>query len=219
MELDEMKLAWQQMNRKLDALQTMNANLGAERKAGRARRTMLRARALIWSETIIAGLTLLALGGFIWDQTAMRFMVPALILYPVAIAVFASGIRQLMLASRIDFSEPVLEIQRQLESLRGLRLRTTQMEFLWMLLLWVPVAIVIARCVGVDLYAAMGAPWMAWNVALGVAAVPCLLWLARRFAPAFNRSSIGRTLIDQLTGQGLAATREQVAAIARFERE
>ncbi|MER3547267.1 MAG: hypothetical protein C4338_06545, partial [Rhodanobacteraceae bacterium] len=162
---------------------------------------------------------LFLLGDFIADQRAIRFIVPAIALYPAFIAIFASSVAQLLLLSRIDYAAPVLDIQRRLESLRTLRLRTVQWELISALLLWVPLAIVLMQGLkGIDLYA-LGAGWIAANVALGVAAIPALWWAARRFGPAFNRSRLGRLLLDDLTGHGLAEARAQLAAISAFAGE
>lgn len=219
MELDEMKLAWRQIDRKLDALQSANADLRIEMGVNKAWQSMWRVKALIWSEAIINGAALVLLGNYIAGQTALRFIVPALVLYPAAIATFACTIAQIVLLARIEYSAPVLVIQRQLESLRVLRLRTVQAEFLSALLLWMPFAIVLMHALnGIDLYA-LGAVWMASNVTLGVVTVPVLWWVAERFGPMLNRSAFGRNLLDDLTGRGLAAAREQIATITKFVAE
>lgn len=219
MELDEMRQAWREVDRKLQKLRFANENLRIEMHACRARQSMWRTELLMWIEAIANGLGLLLLGVFIAQQSALRFILPAALLYPAAVAIFASSVAQLVLLSRIDYGAPVLDIQRQLESLRLLRLRTTQGELLSALLLWVPLAVVLMRALkGIDLYA-LGAGWIAVNVALGAAAIPLLWWLAKRFGPLFNRSRFGRILLDDLAGRGLAEARGQMAATARFAAE
>lgn len=219
MELDEMKLAWQQMNAKLDALQAADDNLLVEVQKDRALRSMWRTSALIWFETASNGLVLVLLGIFIMDQRTWLFIVPALILYPAAIAMFASSVLQLRWLTQVDFGESVIVIQQKLERLYALRLRVAKVTVLLVCLLWVPLAIVLARGLwGGDLYAA-GTIWLVANVVLGIVAIPVLWSLAHCLGKAFNQSRWGRFLLDDLAGHGLAQARRRMAAIADFASE
>ncbi|GEM_PF-4294686 len=216
MELDEMKQAWQQMTGRLDALQASNVKLRTDMQKDKVARSMRRTSLLIWFEAIVNGAGLLLLGTFVARQDALRFTMAALILYPAAIAIFASSVAQLTMLAKLDYGDEVLAIQKKLESLRMLRLRTVQMELLFSLLLWVPLAIVLMRAMfGTDLYS-LGTSWLLADIALGTVAIPVLWLLARCFGSAFNRSAFGRFLVDDVTGRGLAEARIRMAALARF---
>lgn len=219
MELDDMKLAWREMNTKLDALREENLGLRTDMQMDRVARSMWRTTVLVWFEAASNGLCLLLLAAFIARHDALRFTVAALILYPAVIANFASSVVQIVRLARLDYGGGVLAVQKSLESLYLLRLRTLRLELLFSLLLWVPLAIVLMRWMtGADLYA-FGTAWLAANFALGVVAIPALWALARYLGPAFKRTAFGRVLLDDVAGHGLAEVRRRVAAIARFERE
>lgn len=218
MELDEMKLAWQQVNARLDALQATNVSLRVQVQSGIAARSLRRTSALVWYETVVNGLGLVLLGVFIARQQQLRFILPGLLLYPSFIALFASCVAQLVGLARLDFSGEVLAIQRRLEWLYVLRLRTAQMEGLFVLLLWVPLMIVISRAIGFDMYT-LSTGWLAAQVALGVIAIPVLWALARRYGSAFRRSAVGRYVLESAVGFGLTRARARVAAIIRFAQE
>lgn len=216
MELDEMKQAWQQVSKKLDTLQSGYAELRLQTRKEGVARALRRTSALGWFEIASNGLVLLLLGVFIAHQDVWRFILPALILYPPFIALFAGSVLQVLWLTQLDFGDSVVAIQQKLERLYALRLRTFQMTLLFACLLWVPMAIVLMRGIpGIDLYA-YGPAWLVSRVAFGVVAIPILWWLARRFGQTFNRSAFGRFLLEDVTGHGLAEARRRVAAIGDF---
>lgn len=219
MELDEMKNTWRAMSARLDTLDAECRVLRLEVRKERAVKPLRRTSAVIWFEAVSNGLMLVLLGVFIAHQDAWRFIVPALILYPPSIALFANSVLQLFRLARLDFGDGVAVIQQKLERLYVLRLRMFQMTLLFACLLWVPLAIVLAHGIdGSDLYA-MGSAWMTANVVFGIAVIPAGWWLARRFGAAFGHSAFGRFLLEDVTGHGLAAARRRVAALARFAAE
>lgn len=216
MELDDMKQAWQEMSAKLEGLQSECTSLRLDMRKNAAARPLRRTSAVIWFEAASNGLMLVLLGAFIAHQDAWRFIVPALILYPPSIALFANSVLQLCRLARLDFGDGVAAIQQKLERLYVLRLRMFQMTLLFACLLWVPLAIVLARGItGSDLYF-MGSAWVTANVVFGIAVIPAGWWLARHFGAALGRSRWGRFLLDDVTGHGLAEARRRMAALAEF---
>ena len=62
-----------------------------------------------------------------------------------------------------------------------------------------------------DLYALLGVGYLVLNLAAGIAAIPILLWLARR--------RLVQPLTRHLDGRSLAAARAFLASLAAFEAE
>lgn len=218
MELDEMQSAWRDLSDRLDRLASGCAGLRVEMQKNEVARSLRSTLAWTAADLVGSAATLGLLGAFVASQTAWRFIVPALVLYPLAIATLAASVAQCVLLVRLDYGDPVVAIQARLERLFMLRLRTIRMELLFACLLWLPIMIVLMRGIaGADLYA-LGPAWLAANAAFGALMVPALWLLARYAGPRFNRTAFGRFLLDDLTGRGLADARRRLADIARFQR-
>jgi hypothetical protein len=183
MELDELKLAWQAMETRVEALET--------------RRTVDKVRSLggptRWE---LAGDVLAALltGNFLFHHgQELRFLLPGLVLHLVAILAIATGVRQLVLFSRLDLSWSVLETQRTLLALQAERLRVNRALLLFASLLWVPLVIVLARVIGIDLYK-LSPAWLWSNVAFGLAMVPVGVWLSKRLGDRLGNPKLAEVL-------------------------
>lgn len=221
MNLDELKESWIAQNAQLSASLRLNAVLLRETGALPARSALSRLRASISVELLVNFAGLLALGSFSAAHLhAPRFFVPAVILHCCGIALISSGVRQLVLLSRVDFAEPILTTQKELEALRIQRLRTTKWILLLAPLLWTPLLIVALQgFLGIDAYAAFPSAWLAANVLVGLALVPLMLWIAARFADRFRDARFLRQLLDDIAGRNLSAARDHLERLASFERE
>lgn len=219
MELDDMKLAWQDMTRKFDTLQTEYASLRVDVRKQAAAPPLKRTGALIWYEAISNAVLLVLLVAFLAHEHTVRFLIPGFLLLPAFVAALVTSVQQVHALLQVDFGASVVAIRAKLERLYQLRRRGSRLEFVFVCLLWMPLAIVGVRALGGgDLYA-MGAPWIAANVALGIIAMPVCWWLVRHFSRALERTRWGQFLIDDFTGRGLAEARRRVAALTEFEAE
>ncbi|TAN09036.1 MAG: hypothetical protein EPN38_00635 [Rhodanobacteraceae bacterium] len=216
MELDDMKRVWQEVSAKLDGLQSEYKSLRLDVRKNAAAPPLRRTGAMIWCELLSNGLMVVLLGVFVTHQEAARYIAPALLLMAASIALLASSVLQVRSLLQIDFGDRVVAIQESLERLYVLRLRVIKVTVLLVCLLWVPLAIVLARVIsGFDLYS-VGSGWIETNVALGIVAIPVLWALARVLGRAFERARWGRFLLDDMTGHGLAEARRRIAALADF---
>src|SRR5262249_55475808 len=123
----------------------------------------------------------------------------------------------------VDFSAPVLEIQKRLATLQAERARAFQWAFLTgQILWWTPFFLVLFwALLRVDLLAASEfmRSFVATNVAVGVLLIPVLLWAASVLGPRLAASNIGRSMLDSVTGRDLAEARAIAQRLARFEAE
>ncbi len=149
-----------------------------------------------------------------------RFAVPAVALHVVAVLLMASTVAQLAMLRSVDYSGPVLAIQRTLAKLTALRIRTTKWLLLLAPLLWTPLAIVVAQGVfGLDVYRWFGLRWVAANLGFGLVVVPLLIWAARRYRDRWQQFWIIESLADDLAGRSLSMAKGYLGEIARFGRE
>jgi hypothetical protein len=218
MELDDFQQRWLAQDRRIDEALRLNKRLWlrAELAAPRVSLRWVRVGALL---NMLAGaLCLLWTGAFIAANIhEPRFVVPAVALHLWLVAALATTIARFVKASAINYEAPVVTIQRQIEALRALTVRSTMWLFLFGVPIWfVPFCIVAMRSwFGVDLYRWFGGDVLlesfAWSVAGGVA-----LWaVGRRVA----RWATGRRVARGVAGRYLTKAEDQIAAIAAFERE
>lgn len=220
MELDDFKSTWRSMNHAAGPGATDDAELLRRLRRERVRGGVALAQGWPLFDLLAGLLATWLLVAFIervgWQ---LRFLVPALQLYVAALAGIVASAWQLARLRGLDYAAPTLHLQRELARLRLVRTRVTQAVLLLAPLLWVPLSIVLARAVGVDLYRAFGAPWLAANAALGLAVIPLGIWAARRFGPRLAQTSFGRALADDIAGRSLAHAQAELEALSRFERE
>jgi len=217
MELDDMKAAWQTLNQRLDAQEALSLHVFKESKLDRMRRGL---RPLVWGQAIqIAAGALLALwGGSFWveHRTVPHLLIAGLIVHATGIAMIALGALMETLIARIDYSAPVLAIQRQLAQLRKVYVRAGTVVGLPWFVLWVPFTIVALKSVfGPDLY--LNAPQMVWsNVGFGIA---CMLATLAFVRWARARPNIARRLGDFAAGRSIVKTQGLLDEIAQFQKE
>lgn len=167
--------------------------------------------------------TLAALGLFMANHVGeMRFFVPALLIHVWTLVTGVVGLRQRTAMRALDYSQPTLATQRQLEALRIDRIRTFKWAFLTgQIVWWVPLTIVLFQgLLGVDLYASeFLRKFMAINVAAGVLFIPFAIWASKRIAGRFGNSGALARLADAIAGRDISAARDFLEKLARFEKE
>ncbi len=221
MELDDLRQRWVAQDRRLDEVLRLNRRLMLTADLDKTKSAMQRLRAVIGLGIAIDVLILVALGSFIGDHLSEpRFVIPALALHLAALGTLISGVVQWMRAAAINYDAPVIEIQRRFESLRVLRIRTTQAELLLAGVLWTPLLIVGMRWgLNLDAYALLGTKYLLANLVFGVVLALGVVWACRRFEARLKRSSLVRSLARDIAGKSLTAAMDQLERLAAFERE
>lgn len=221
MEFDEMKAAWRELDRRMDAGVERDRHIWKELKLDRTRSTLRWLAGWPVVELVFDVLAVVLLGALLLEHAhAVRYAAPILALHIAAIVKLAATIRQLAMIARIDYAAPVVEIQRRLAALRALRIRTTKWVLLLAPLMWTPLAIIAAKALlGFDLYRGFGPLWVALNLAFGAAVIALALWIARRHAGWFRSSRFMQQLADDIAGRSLTAATGHLDEIARFEDE
>ncbi len=219
MTLEEMQEKWAEMDAKLDRSLRINAQLITEGKMKTVRSALKRLQISLGIESGLWLLIAIALGNFIHNH----FSAPALLVSGLAVDIYVLAncsalIRQIALAGRLDYSQPVTTIEVDIASLRMVRLRYIRAAVLWGVVLWAPAAIVTIQVLfGIDLYPFAPA-WVWSNVAFGVVLAALVLAAARRFGPRLSASSFGKRLADDVAGVSLKRATEALGAIRDFER-
>lgn len=215
LELAELKSAWRALDAKLERQHALERQ---EFKQSRLRRARLHLFPyhLESALEILIGLTIAVLAGGFWSGH-LGEPVPlaaGLALHAYGVAMIGLATYQLVLLARLDFSAPVLAIQKDLAGLREWRLRAALALGLPWWILWLALLVCLARAFpGIDLHAR--APgWLVGNLVVGIVGLIASLFLVRRLRRR-NPEGADLTALGWLLGRA----RRELAEIERFERE
>jgi serine/threonine-protein kinase len=221
MDLDELKTTWQALDRRIEERRDLNLATLRELKLHQVR-SALRRHVPFPLIDLVSGIAVAGvLGAFLAVHIReARFAIPALTLQGVAIATIVVTARQLAMIGRLDYSAPVVAIQRAIGEVKSSRVRTTRWLLLIAPLLWPPMAVVGAKgLLGVDLYQGFGAMWLAANVVFGAVFLAVALWIAHRWADSFRDATWVKGLADSLAGRSLARATGYLDELERFEKQ
>lgn len=221
MDLDDLKQRWEEADRKLDASLRLSTRLLRESALGKAARATARLSWLLLPEILLNLGLVVWLGSFLADHFGQaRFAIPAAALDLGAIALLIARGRQWWALRGIDYSAPVVAIQKELGRLRLQELRVLKWVLITAPLAWTPLLIVaIEGLLGLDAYALFSGAWLAANVAFGVAALLLAVWISRRYAERMERSPRIQRVMRNLSGYNLSAAAGFLGSLARFEEE
>jgi hypothetical protein len=221
MDFEDLQRGWEEQNRKLDASLRLNTRILTQSALGKAETATRRLSWLLLFELPLDALLLFGLGSFIAQHaTDARFLIPAVALHLYVIVLASSSVRQVFALRGIDYSAPIVAIQKRLGALQVERTRVMKWVFLSAPLVWTPLLIVSLKgLLGVDPYAIFSGAWLAANLLFGVAVIALALWISRRYADRMERSPFLRRLMRDLAGHNLNAALGFVGSVERFEKE
>lgn len=221
MELDEMKQAWQTLDRRLAAQQAIQWQGFRD---GRLARLQHRLRPLAWwlMVQIPLGVALMLWGIASWSGHLddARAMAPGAVMQVFGLLSVMIPARTLALLRGIDYAAPVLEIQRRLADLRAWRVRVEgPVSALLGSVIWIPALLMLAQAdadrFGVNLWdrARPGVVgWLVSSALVSLALVGLGYLLLRR---------LGRLdwLANHLAGASLRQAQAELDALRQFEEE
>ena len=216
MELDDFKSAWQTLDARLSRQDRLQLELLRERKLDNARRGL---RSLVFGQwlQLLLGVGIIVLGVACWSR---NLDVPALfasgvLLHAFGVITAAMAGLTLGLVAMIDYSAPVVVIQKQMARLLRFHTVNSNVCGLPWWIMWVVVVLGFAGLGDVDPGAATPA-WIWLSLAAGIAGLlgtwAWTAWRARSGQPLPDR--------DMADGcDGIRRGRRLLDEIARFEQE
>lgn len=221
MDLDDLKDQWNEYDRKLDASLRLNTRLLGESGLNKAESALKRLSRFIVVSLLVNVLALVSLGMFTASHVSeVHFFVPAVVLHIFTILLIVSSIHQLVALRSIDYGAPIVAIQKMAEGLRIQRIRTTKWTLFVAPLLWTPLLIVIMKGLfGLNAYVVPGPKWLAMNLLFGLAFIPLMVWMSRRFADRMHRSPFVQRLMNDIAGRNLSAATSFLNSVSRFEED
>ncbi len=152
-----------------------------------------------------------------------KFFIPGLLLQIWVTVMPIISLRQRASLQAVDFSQPVVALQREIATLRMHRVMAFKWAFLvGQVIWWVPFIVVFFKGIlGVNLYAQ--SDWLNYfmivNIAVGVALIPIFIWLAQGISPRLQNASWFQKLIDGIAGRDMQAAKEFLHKLESFENE
>ena len=220
-ELDELKSQWKQMQARLDATLKLNVRALSAINLKRANIALFRLALWLGFEAVLAAAVVLLLGSFLANHIGeVKFALPAAALLAFAVVSLAAIIRQIVLACGIDHGEPVTIAQKRLGDLRVSLTRSHKWTFILAIWNWSLLMLVgFKGLLGVDAYTALGMNYVIANLALGAAAIPIGVLIARFLSRRSVKSPWLRNAIRSMAGQNVNRASAYLDEIARFERD
>ena len=205
MDFDELQARWLAYDRKLDDALRLNVRVLRAHTMGRAASRLNPLRWWLTLELLVLAPLAIVLGSFVaGHRSAIRFLAPGTLLLVCAVGLVVAAIRQLAAMRRLDFSQPIVAVQQQLETLRIERIRATAWALVLAPLVWLPIMIVLLEgAAGVDIYARVSQAWIAANIVLGVAVAAIAVWASRRFRDRIKGSALLQRLQRDLAGDSI----------------
>lgn len=215
MELDELKAAWRTLDARLQQQETLALHALHDRQTQRARRGL---RPLFWGQLaqMAFGVAALLLGVAIWTSSreVAALVAAGLVLHVYGIAVVIASGMTLGLMRKVDYSAPVVTIQRQLAQVRRSYVIAGMATGLPWWVLWMLPPFVIAGLRG-------DAGGMAWLVPAAAISIAGLLgtWWFHHWVRRPGREALAQRMENSLTGASLRRAQAALDEVRAFERE
>lgn len=220
MELDELKQAWQTLDRHLERQHDIQWQLLRDRKLDKVRDQL---RPLQWGQRLqmLLGIGMIVLGVACWTRNTdiPALLASGLLVHAFGVATTAMAGLTMALVGTIDYSAPVLKIQKQMARLlRFYRFNANLCGAPWWIM-WLPIVVALAGLRPMD-PAAGASAWLVGSAILGSVGLlgtwAWALWSCRRqrdVSPADEPNSLADG------GDGIRRGRRLLDEIARFERD
>lgn len=219
MQLDELKQAWQALDRRLVQNHALQFEAFRDRRVGKLKRHLLMLRfgqVLQMLFGIVVVLIAVTFWRSYWQEPAM--LATGIVMHAYGVVVIAVGGMIQGRISSIDRSLPVLDVQKRLAALG----RTYVVGGMWVglpwALLWVLCPVMLARAAaGVNLY--VNAPMFVYSsLVAGVLILLSVRWF-HRWSRHPSRPQLAKRLNDSLTGKSIRRAQAELDDIQRFEAE
>jgi len=221
MELDDFKQAWQTLDRRLERQNEINLRLYTEGKLEKARAGL---RPLFWGQIaqLLFGLLVLVAAVAFWTLPVPResplLLTAGVVMHAYGVVVIVVSGITLGMAQNLDYTAPVVAIQKQLLRLRRAYIISGMVAGLPWWLLWMLPLLMLAGWSG-------DAGAMAWlqsflpiGIGIGVAGLLGTWWF-HRWSQHPSRPRLAKAMEDGLSGSSLRRAQRLLDELAQFERE
>jgi serine/threonine-protein kinase len=215
-DLDDLKIAWNELNRQLERQNALTLRQMKESKLGRFRSGL---RPLVFGQILQlllgAVITIVSANFWVSHLNQPHLVLSGLFLQAYGILFIAFAVQDLILIRRIDYSAPIVVIQRQLAELGTWHIRTAIWYGVAGSVVWLPVLIIILHLLGADIW--IQKPRAVWW--LLASAFVCLAFNYSLVLLARTPGKCGRALAGSWIGRSVNRAQVTLNEIEEFERE
>lgn len=215
-DLDDLKQTWQQLDRRLARQEALLLDGLRQRRLDTLRGTLAPLR---WGQRLQIPIGILVVVWAVWTWRTcwdlVNVRVAAMVMQAYGAALILAGAQTLTLLARLDYTAPVVEIQRRLaEVQRWYSLTGLALGMAWWLL-WLPALLMIGGAFGLDVLA-RGRWTLAGYAATCLVGLGVSLWLVRR-AENSDRPAVRAWAQRAAVGESLSRATAMLAHIRQFE--
>jgi hypothetical protein len=218
MELDDLKGAWQALERKLDRQHALELHAFRTGRLANARSGLRPLVAWQVVQAAAGAALMLAFGPYWvghWGDWHLVAYGMSLHLYGLMLTLFAG--RDLAHIARVDYAAPVLEIQKRLAELRAQRIRMVPAFAYAGCVVWIPLLLAILESLGADIWVHRP-DVVGWLVVSGVVSAG-VTWALFAWTRLARNAKLRQSMDDDAAGRSLTRAQAMLDEIARFERE
>jgi membrane protein DedA with SNARE-associated domain len=218
MEMNELMSAWKSLEQRLERDNSLHLALLRERRLDRAR-SSLRPLAIGQVMQIAMGVAVLLLAATLWSTrpSSVPVIIAGAMIHTYGIGCIITAALTIAAMHRIGYSESVISVQSKLVRVRRAYVVSSIVAGLTWWFLWIPLLMVLAALIGVDLYA--HAPSVVWiGVVIGIAGCLLMLWLYL-LSRSESHPRLRKAADNAVFGRSLMKAQAQIDELIRFEQE
>jgi hypothetical protein len=169
---------------------------------------------------IVAGIIVMVVFGPFWvdHRATLHLLAPGLAMHVYGLLMVLAAARSLTLVHRVDYSEPVVQIQTRLAELGVWRARIEQPLFAVLgCFIWIPMLLVLFDALGADVWAR--APQVVyWYVVSGFVCLAVLYGITWRLRTSGSERA-RRAIENSFLGKSIRTAQKELEEIADYEWE
>ena len=218
MELEELKVTWQALDRRMQQSNAIQLQLF---KDGRFKNMRAGLRPLFWGQIvqILFGLLTILIGVGFWSRhtDVAHLFATGLILHVYGVLAIITAGMTLGKIRSIDYAAPVLSIQKQVASVRRVYVGSGIVVGHSWWLMWIPFAVVVFDYLGIDIVT-VAPGFIGISVAIGIVGL-LAMWGFHRWASSPRRAKFGQRYAETLSGGSLRRAQRILDEVKQFEAE
>ncbi|MBS1516460.1 MAG: hypothetical protein JSS91_00045 [Bacteroidetes bacterium] len=220
MELEKLKTIWDGYDEKLDETLEINRELLTALKLEKVKSKL---RKFVLLRIVELVFTVWAVS-FLWDFAAdhislIQFVLPAAVLMIFFILGIAGIVRQFVAIGMIDYSEPVIEIQKKLVLLESHVLMVIRVALLSLPFYMAYIIIGAEYFFGTDIVTSADSGWLTAQLIFSLLLIPAALWLYFKLSYKNIEKPYLRKFLDYSAGSQLGNSLKLMKEIDEFEKK